>query len=123
MPARGPSLAAPRARNLRIGHLLSHAIALGLRPTIESLAVDRSNWMFGTPLFVDTIEPPEAINGPLPFQHLMIAQDTGTAIRGIIRGDVYWGWGEKAAHNAGHMKSKGRMTALLPKRLAQRFTP
>ena len=91
--------------------------------TLRSLAVDRSNWMFGTPLFVDTIEPPEAINGPLPFQHLMIAQDTGTAIRGIIRGDVYWGWGEKAAHNAGHMKSKGRMTALLPKRLAQRFTP
>ncbi len=96
------------------------AAKVNLTP-LRSLAVDRSNWMFGTPLFIDTTEPPEAAGGPMPFRHLMIAQDTGTAIRGLIRGDVYWGWGETAAHNAGHMKSKGAMTALLPKALAQRF--
>ena len=96
------------------------AAKVNLTP-LRSLAVDRSNWMFGTPLFIDTTEPPEAKNGPVPFRHLMIAQDTGTAIRGLVRGDVYWGWGETAAHNAGHMKSKGTMTALLPKGLAQRL--
>lgn len=87
----------------------------------RSLAVDRTNWMFGTPLFIDTHEPNEAKSGPIPFRHLMIGQDTGTAIRGLVRGDVYWGWGDTAAHNAGHMKSKGAMTALLPKTLAHRL--
>ena len=96
------------------------AAKVNLTP-LRSMAVDRSNWMFGTPLFIDTTEPPEAKDGSALFQHLMIAQDTGTAIRGLVRGDVYWGWGETAAHNAGHMKSKGTMTALLPKGLAQRL--
>ena len=98
------------------------AAKVNLTP-LRSLAVDRSNWMFGTPLFIDTHEPPGAKGGPAPFRHLMIAQDTGTAIRGLIRGDVYWGWGETAANNAGHMKSAGTMTALLPKDLAQRLLP
>ena len=98
------------------------AAKVSLTP-MRSLAIDRSNWMFGTPLFIDTHEPPEAKNGPVPFRQLMIGQDTGTAIRGLIRGDVYWGWGEMAALNAGHMKSKGAMTALLPKALAQRLVP
>jgi membrane-bound lytic murein transglycosylase A len=97
------------------------AAKVNLTP-LRSLAVDRSHWMFGTPLFIETHEPPEAKTGPVPFNHLMIAQDTGTAIRGLIRGDIYWGWGEKAALNAGHMKSKGGMVALLPKALAQRLT-
>ena len=81
----------------------------------RSLAVDRSLWAFGTPLFLDTNEPPEA--GGASFNRLMIAQDTGTAIRGLVRGDVYWGWGAEAEHKAGHMKSTGRMVALLPKTL------
>lgn len=81
----------------------------------RSLAVDRSVWAFGTPLFLETNEPPEAGGGA--FNRLMIAQDTGTAIRGSIRGDVYWGWGEEAEHKAGHMKSSGSMVALLPKSL------
>jgi len=96
------------------------AAKINLTP-LRSLAVDRSHWMFGTPLFIETYEPPEAKNGPLPFNHLMIAQDTGTAIRGLTRGDIYWGWGQTAAHNAGHMKSKGAMVALLPKALAERL--
>ena len=98
------------------------AAKVNLTP-LRSLAVDRSNWMFGTPLFINTHEPPEAKGGPVPFRHLMIGQDTGTAIRGLVRGDIYWGWGETAALNAGHMKSKGAMTALLPKALAQRLVP
>jgi membrane-bound lytic murein transglycosylase A len=86
---------------------------------LRSLAVDRSIWMFGTPIWINTTTPPEA--GAKPFQHLMVAQDTGTAIKGHIRGDVYWGWGEDAAFNAGHMKSAGGMVVLLPKPVAARL--
>ncbi len=79
-----------------------------------SLAIDRHYWMFGTPFWLDTMTPPESKRGAEPFRHLMIGQDTGTAIRGALRGDVYWGWGDDAILNAGHMKSQGQMTALLP---------
>jgi membrane-bound lytic murein transglycosylase A len=51
----------------------------------------------------------------------MVAQDTGTAIRGYARGDIYWGWGEEAAILAGHMKETGRMVVLLPKTLVGRL--
>jgi membrane-bound lytic murein transglycosylase A len=85
----------------------------------RSLAVDRAVWMFGTPLWLATKHPPEA--GGNPFNHLMIAQDTGTAIKGAARGDIYWGWGDEAAWNAGHMKSPGTLVALLPKTLALRL--
>jgi membrane-bound lytic murein transglycosylase A len=50
----------------------------------------------------------------------MIAQDTGSAIRGAVRGDIFFGSGAEAAHLAGHMKAGGRMIALLPKILADR---
>lgn len=86
-----------------------------------SLAIDRHYWMFGTPFWLETWTPPEASGGTKPFCNLMIAQDTGTAIRGPLRGDVYWGWGDIAITNAGHMKSAGRMTALLPIPVARRL--
>ena len=86
---------------------------------LRSLAVDRSLWMFGTPVWLETRTPSGPKGEMQPFRHLMIAQDTGTAIRGHVRGDVFWGAGEHAAMTAGHMKSPGRMTVLLPKSLAQ----
>jgi membrane-bound lytic murein transglycosylase A len=88
---------------------------------LRSLAVDRSIWMFGTPIWLDTTTPPESPSGSQQFRHLMVAQDTGTAIRGHIRGDVYWGWGEDAAQIAGNMKSPGQMTVLLPHALARKY--
>jgi membrane-bound lytic murein transglycosylase A len=45
----------------------------------------------------------------------MVAQDTGSAIRGAVRGDVFWGHGERAALRAGHMKQSGGYFLLLPK--------
>jgi membrane-bound lytic murein transglycosylase A len=84
----------------------------------RSLAVDRRYWMFGTPLWIETTMPPEASDSLAAINQLMIAQDTGTAIRGIIRGDFFWGWGSDAENIAGHMKSPGQMTALLPLPLA-----
>ena len=86
---------------------------------MRSLAVDRSYWAFGTPLFLSTHLPPEA--GGDAFQNLMIAQDTGSAIKGVVRGDVYFGWGPQAELAAGHMKQPGKMLALLPKPLAERL--
>ncbi len=85
----------------------------------RSLAVDRSVWMFGTPIWIDTHLPPEATQGPKPYRRLMVAQDTGSAIKGIARGDVYWGWGAAAERIAGHMKSPARMTVLLPRSVAE----
>jgi membrane-bound lytic murein transglycosylase A len=87
----------------------------------RSLAVDRSLWMFGTPVWLDTTTPSGTDGAMEPFRHLMVAQDTGTAIRGHVRGDVFWGTGEHAALAAGHMKSPGRMVVLLPRPLAARL--
>jgi membrane-bound lytic murein transglycosylase A len=85
----------------------------------RSLAVDRSIWAFGTPIWIETELPPEATDPDRQYRRLMIAQDTGSAIKGAARGDVYWGWGDRAALIAGHMKSPARMVALLPKAVAQ----
>ncbi|MCK5284891.1 MAG: murein transglycosylase A [Alphaproteobacteria bacterium] len=78
----------------------------------RSLAVDHLKIPYGTPLWVD-INPP--LEGEQGLQRLMVAQDTGGAIRGAVRGDVYWGHGERAEYLAGHMKSKGRYWLLLPR--------
>jgi membrane-bound lytic murein transglycosylase A len=87
----------------------------------HSLAIDRAWWMFGTPLWLDTTLPPEIARADTSIRRLMIAQDTGSAIKGRLRGDVFWGWGDDATAIAGHMKSQGRMTALLPLRVAERL--
>jgi membrane-bound lytic murein transglycosylase A len=87
----------------------------------HSLAVDRSLWMFGTPVWLDTQAPKGEKGKLVPFRNLMVAQDTGTAIKGHARGDVFWGAGDEAALTAGHMKSPGLMIVLLPKALAQRL--
>lgn len=82
-----------------------------------SLAVDRSVWPYGIPMYVD-IEAPktsQVSKNPGRIQKLMVAQDTGGAIRGIIRGDFFWGYGHEAAANAGPMKSSGKLWILLPK--------
>ncbi len=79
---------------------------------LASLAVDPRSHALGTPLFVD---------GPYPLGRLFIAQDIGGAIRGPVRGDVYFGYGEKAEANAGTMNQMGRFYALLPKPVVERL--
>jgi membrane-bound lytic murein transglycosylase A len=96
------------------------AAKVNLTP-LHSLAVDRRYWMFGTPLWIETTYPPEVEKPDNTIARLMIAQDTGTAIRGIIRGDFFWGWGTEAEAIAGHMKSAGTMVALLPIPLARKL--
>lgn len=84
----------------------------------RSLAVDRGLWMFGTPVWLDTQAPAGAAHALAPFRQLVVAQDTGSAIKGLARGDVYWGFGDAAAQIAGPMKSAGIMTVLLPHEVA-----
>jgi membrane-bound lytic murein transglycosylase A len=87
----------------------------------HSLAIDRSLWMFGTPVWLDTQAPRGEKGTLVPFRTLLVAQDTGTAIKGHARGDVFWAAGDDAALTAGHMKSPGLMIVLLPKALAKRL--
>jgi membrane-bound lytic murein transglycosylase A len=82
----------------------------------RSLAVDRKFLPLGAPVWLDATAPyPE---GERPLRRLLVAQDTGGAIRGPVRGDVFWGAGEEAEHLAGHMKHTGRLFVLLPRGLA-----
>jgi membrane-bound lytic murein transglycosylase A len=83
----------------------------------RSLAVDRKYLPLGAPVWIDTTaSEPE---GDQPLRRLMVAQDTGGAIRGAVRGDVFWGAGSRAEHLAGHMKSPGRLFILLPRDFAR----
>jgi membrane-bound lytic murein transglycosylase A len=79
----------------------------------RSLAVDPRHIPFGVPLWLDTTAPWPEGDGPL--RRLMVAQDSGSAIKGVVRGDVFWGAGERAEAIAGHMKSRGRYAILLPR--------
>ena len=98
------------------GPLGAQGIAL---TTGRSLAVDRKFMPLSAPIWLDTVAPLADGSGERPLQQLMIAQDTGGAIRGPVRGDVFWGHGDEAAAVAGRMKSRGRYYLLLPKTLRQ----
>ncbi|PCI55411.1 MAG: murein transglycosylase [Alphaproteobacteria bacterium] len=91
----------------------------------RSLAVDRTLMSYGVPLWVDlegvrvADDSENAIDADketTPIRRLMIAQDTGGAITGPVRGDVFWGYGKIAEDMAGKMISSGRYWVLLPKK-------
>ena len=82
----------------------------------RSLAVDSKLLPLGVPLYLDTTWP--ATDKPL--RRLMVAQDVGSAIKGAVRGDFFWGSGEPALAEAGRMKQKGVYYLLLPKAVAER---
>ncbi len=78
----------------------------------RSLAIDRGKLPYGFPVYLIADYADEAGK---PLQKLMMAQDTGGAIRGAVRGDYFWGSGTVAEQKAGPMKAKGRYYFLLPK--------
>ena len=80
-----------------------------------SLAIDKKWIPLGAPLWLTTTIPDEKNNADKEFQRLMVAQDTGGAIKGIMRGDIYWGSGKKAAFLGEHMRNEGRYWLFLPK--------
>jgi membrane-bound lytic murein transglycosylase A len=82
----------------------------------RSIAVDRLH-DYGTPFFIEARLPVENAQPALPFHRLMIAQDTGSAIVGPARADLYWGAGDDAGRIAGRTHHPGRFVMLLPREL------
>lgn len=100
--------------------VLTTAGPIGAEGTVltpgRSLAVDRRFIPLGIPLWLATTDPGTK---PLrPLRRIVIAQDTGSAIKGAVRGDLFWGHGAAAGDKAGLMKQAGRYYLLLPKSLA-----
>lgn len=88
-------------------------LGVNLTP-LASLAVDAKMNALGAPFFV-------AADGPDPVHALLIAQDTGGAIKGAVRGDIFFGAGPQAEERAGHMNAGGRLFVLLPNAVAARI--
>lgn len=86
------------------------AMGLPLTPQ-RSIAVDTQFVPLGVPVFLATTQP----NSDTSLQRLMMAQDTGGAIKSAVRADFFWGFGADAGEKAGRMKQRGMMWVLLPK--------
>jgi membrane-bound lytic murein transglycosylase A len=98
------------------------SLGVGLTPG-RSLAVDRDHIPLGMPLWLETYQEveidKESVEKRPHLNRLVIAQDTGGAIKGKIRGDVYWGIGDEAEKSAGPMKDRGTYFLFVPKNVAQ----
>ena len=91
------------------------AASIPLTPR-RSLAVDRTAWPYGTPVWIDVELPEPGSDVPVPFAALTVAQDTGSAIVGPARGDLFFGSGYEAGLRAGMLRHKPDFVVLLPRR-------
>ena len=130
-PAEAPAL---RQENrafvfFRIAALANNEEAVGAQgiplTADRSIAVDRVLHAYGTPFWIDAQLPLAGLSSQDVFRRLMIAQDTGSAIVGPARADIYFGAGDDAGGVAGRIKHPGRFVMLLPKALdpAARHAP
>jgi membrane-bound lytic murein transglycosylase A len=83
----------------------------------RSIAVDKSLHVYGTPFFIEGDLPIESEQSKTPFRRLMVAQDTGSAITGPARADIYYGAGHDAGRVAGRFRHNMRFVMLVPKSL------
>jgi membrane-bound lytic murein transglycosylase A len=83
----------------------------------RSIAVDRSLHAYGTPFFISADLPIANDKGGTKFRRLMFAQDTGSAIVGPARADIYFGAGAEAARMAGRIRNAGQFMMLIPREL------
>jgi membrane-bound lytic murein transglycosylase A len=81
---------------------------------LRSIAVDRTRWAYGLPFWIDA-ELPWVDATPRPFRRLMIAQDTGSAIVGAARADLFFGSGDAAGARAGAIRHPAEFVVLLPR--------
>jgi len=81
----------------------------------RSLAIDPKFIRYGMPIWLNTKDP---LIAKKPLQRILIAQDTGGAIKGFVRGDIFFGHGKTAAQNAGHMNRTGEYYVLIPRFVA-----
>ncbi|MGN6514476.1 MAG: 3D domain-containing protein [Rhizomicrobium sp.] len=87
-----------------------------------SLAVDMKLHPLGVPMFVAATRPSaDPKHDDRAFDRLMVAQDSGGAIKGAVRGDVFWGFGTQAESVAGRMKAQGKLYVFLPKAIAAKL--
>lgn len=84
--------------------------------TLRSVAIDPAFTPLGAPVWIEK-------EGRRPLHRLMVAQDTGSAIKGPQRADVFYGTGNKAGRAAGRIRDRGRVVVLLPIELAYSLTP
>jgi membrane-bound lytic murein transglycosylase A len=83
----------------------------------RSIAVDKALHVYGTPFFIEADLPIASANASTPFRRTMIAQDTGSAIVGPARADLYFGAGDEAGQIAGRVRQPGQFALLLPRDL------
>jgi membrane-bound lytic murein transglycosylase A len=83
----------------------------------RSIAVDKALHVYGTPFFIEGELPIESEQSKTPFRRLMVAQDTGSAITGPARADIYFGAGSDAGKVSGRLKNNARFVILVPKSL------
>ena len=83
----------------------------------RSIAVDKSLHVYGTPFFIEGELPIESEQSKTPFRRLMVAQDTGSAITGPARADIYYGSGADAGRVSGRFRHSMRFAILVPKSL------
>jgi membrane-bound lytic murein transglycosylase A len=81
---------------------------------LRSIAIDRGVWPYGAPFWIEARLPWRDAT-PRPFHRLMIAQDTGSAIVGAARADIFFGAGEEAGRRAGDIRHEADFAVLLPR--------
>jgi membrane-bound lytic murein transglycosylase A len=84
----------------------------------RSLAVDKKIHIYGTPIWIDAEFPIESEKPETKFRRLLVAQDTGSAIVGPARADIYFGSGEEVGRIAGRIKQNGQFVMLVPQSIA-----
>ena len=84
----------------------------------RSLAVDKKIHIYGTPIWIDAEFPIASEKPETKFRRLLVAQDTGSAIVGPARADIYFGHGEEISHIAGRIKQNGQFVMLVPQSIA-----
>lgn len=95
------------------------AIGAPLTPK-RSIAIDNKYIPYGLPLYMET-DLPSRNGGNIPFHRIMMAQDTGGAIRSPVRADIFFGAGDEAEYLAGYMKNKGIYSLLVPKEITSQM--
>jgi membrane-bound lytic murein transglycosylase A len=90
---------------------------------LHSIAIDKSIHVYGTPVWIEADLPIASEKPETPFRHLAIAQDTGTAIVGPARADIFFGAGEEIGSIAGRIKQPGRFVMLVPNGVTVANTP
>jgi membrane-bound lytic murein transglycosylase A len=102
-----------REENVRSDEGPTAGAGVALTP-LRSIAVDRNLWPYGLPFWIEA-ELPWRSEASNPFRRLMIAQDTGSAILGPARADIFFGCGDEAGRRAGDIRHVADFTVLLPR--------